>query len=108
MDIANLASTIFNFVVVLTILVLVHELGHYIFARRFGVRVEEFGLGYPPRALTLWRGKGWIKLQGKKIDIPRKFQFPDSVQVGSWVTYKTETQNGREMLTALDPVDAES
>jgi regulator of sigma E protease len=108
MDIPNLASTVFNFVVVLSVLVLVHELGHFIFARRFGVRVEEFGLGYPPRALTLWRGKGWLRIQGKKIDIPRKFLVPNSVQVGSWVTYKTETQTGREVLTALVPVDAES
>jgi regulator of sigma E protease len=30
-------------------LVLVHEWGHYIVARRNGVKSEEFGLGFPPR-----------------------------------------------------------
>lgn len=37
------------FIVALSILVLVHEWGHFIAARRTGVRVEEFGLGLPPR-----------------------------------------------------------
>lgn len=30
-------------------LVVIHELGHFITAKRFGVKVEEFGIGYPPR-----------------------------------------------------------
>ena len=37
------------FIVALSILVLVHEFGHFFAARRTGVRVEEFGLGLPPR-----------------------------------------------------------
>lgn len=35
----------------LSFLLVIHEAGHFYFARRFGVRVEEFGLGYPPRLL---------------------------------------------------------
>jgi membrane-associated protease RseP (regulator of RpoE activity) len=49
-NITSLVTTIFYFLVVLSVLVLVHEIGHFFFARLFGVRVEEFGLGYPPRA----------------------------------------------------------
>lgn len=70
MDIGNLLSTVFYFLVVLSVLVLVHEIGHYIFAKRAGVRVEEFGLGYPPRALMLFkRGEtiytlNWLPLGG--------------------------------------------
>src|SRR5919204_4929274 len=70
MDIANLLVTIFYFLIVLGVLVLVHEIGHFMFAKRFGVRVEEFGIGYPPRALTLHRGKetvytlNWLPLGG--------------------------------------------
>lgn len=45
--------------VVLTLLVLVHELGHFIAARKNGVKVNEFGIGFPPRAI------GWIKKDGK-------------------------------------------
>lgn len=37
------------FVLILGILVFVHELGHFLFAKRAGVRVDEFGLGFPPR-----------------------------------------------------------
>lgn len=39
----------------LLVLVILHELGHFFFARRFGVKVEEFGIGLPPR---VW-GKKW-------------------------------------------------
>jgi regulator of sigma E protease len=39
------------FIVALSILVLVHELGHFFAARKNGVRVEEFGLGLPPRII---------------------------------------------------------
>ena len=39
--------------VILTILVMVHELGHAVVAKRNGVDVEEFGIGFPPRAKSL-------------------------------------------------------
>lgn len=108
MDIPNLLSTVIYFLIVLSVLALVHEIGHFIFARRFGVRVEEFGLGLPPRAATLWRERGMIQIQSKKIRIPRKFVVPEAVQPGSWVVYKTALENGKDTLTAIDPVDAES
>src|SRR3989344_1767773 len=38
------------FISLLTIIVL-HELGHFVLAKRFGVRVDEFGIGFPPRLL---------------------------------------------------------
>lgn len=38
---------------ILAVLILIHEFGHYFAARRCGVKVEEFGIGIPPRA------KGW-------------------------------------------------
>ena len=33
----------------LIILMIIHEFGHFIIAKKFGVRVDEFGIGYPPR-----------------------------------------------------------
>jgi len=48
-------STLFAAIAVLSLLTFVHELGHLIIAKRAGLRVEEFGLGYPPRLLTLAR-----------------------------------------------------
>jgi len=64
------------FIVILGILVLVHEFGHYITAKYFRVKVEEFALGFPP---TLWSKKagetnyminaipfgGYVKLYGE-------------------------------------------
>jgi regulator of sigma E protease len=47
--------TIIAFLLVLSLLVLVHEGGHFITAKLTGIRVEEFGLGYPPRLFTITR-----------------------------------------------------
>lgn len=46
------------FFLILSVLVIVHELGHFLVARAFGIRVDEFGIGYPPKAKTLFRWKG--------------------------------------------------
>jgi regulator of sigma E protease len=48
------------FLVIISFLVIIHELGHYLTAKFFKVRVEEFGLGYPPRAKTLFTYAGTI------------------------------------------------
>ncbi|OGF63230.1 hypothetical protein A2926_03750 [Candidatus Giovannonibacteria bacterium RIFCSPLOWO2_01_FULL_44_40] len=49
------------FIVILLVLVLSHEFGHFFAARAFGIKVEEFGFGIPPRILSLWRdGKGTL------------------------------------------------
>ena len=41
--------TLIVFILILSLLVLIHELGHFFVARKMGVRVEEFGFGIPPR-----------------------------------------------------------
>jgi regulator of sigma E protease len=41
--------TVLLFVIVLVVLILVHELGHFIVAKLSGMQVDEFGIGYPPR-----------------------------------------------------------
>lgn len=69
--------TIVSFVAVLVVLVIVHELGHFGTAKAFGVKVEEFGVGFPPRLLSLKRGEtvysinaiplgGFVKLAGEE------------------------------------------
>jgi regulator of sigma E protease len=50
--------TVISFVLVLGVLVFFHELGHYLAARRSGIVVEEFGMGYPPRIAKLFRYDG--------------------------------------------------
>ncbi len=44
----------FIFIFVLGFLILVHELGHFLLAKKFGVKVEEFSIGFPP---TIWKKK---------------------------------------------------
>ncbi|MGH2445748.1 MAG: M50 family metallopeptidase [Candidatus Limnocylindria bacterium] len=62
-------GTVAAFLGVLVVLVLVHELGHFIAAKRAGITVEEFGIGFPPRVASVtWRGTryslNWIPLGG--------------------------------------------
>ena len=81
-------ATIVLFIVVLGSLVLIHEIGHFVAARLAGVRVLEFGIGFPPRAKILRRrGEtlytlnwlpigGFVKLEGEdgdENDDPRSF-----------------------------------
>lgn len=57
------------FVVALSILVLVHELGHFLAAKKVGIKVEEFGLGLPPRIVGKKIGEtvfslNWLPIGG--------------------------------------------
>jgi len=49
--------TIILFIAILAVLILVHELGHFIAAKRSGAKVEEFGIGFPPRVFGLKYGE---------------------------------------------------
>ena len=62
-------GTVAAFIGILVLLVLVHELGHFLVAKRAGITVEEFGIGFPPRIGSVtWRGTryslNWIPLGG--------------------------------------------
>ena len=46
----------------LLILVVIHELGHFFTARAFGVKVLEFGVGFPPRAFAIYTGRTRVLL----------------------------------------------
>lgn len=69
--IMDIAFTVLLFLFVLSVVVMVHEWGHFIVCRRNGIRVEEFSFGLPPRAKVLWTDRhgtkfclGWIPLGG--------------------------------------------
>lgn len=68
--------TIILFLIVLAFLILVHELGHFWAAKKSGVRVEEFGIGFPPRLWGVKKGEtlysinlipfgGFVKMLGE-------------------------------------------
>jgi regulator of sigma E protease len=80
--------TVVLFLLILGVLVVIHELGHFVTARFFGVRVLEFGIGFPPRAKVLRSSGetlytlnwlpigGFVKLEGEDgdaTDDPRSF-----------------------------------
>jgi len=87
MSIIQGAITILLFVFILCSLVVIHELGHFVTARLFGIRVHEFGIGFPPRAKIIRdRGEtlytlnwlpigGFVRLEGEDgdSDDPRSF-----------------------------------
>lgn len=69
--------TILLFIAILALLILSHEFGHFIFAKLNKVRVEEFGLGFPPRLLGFKKGEtlyslnlipfgGFVKIYGEE------------------------------------------
>lgn len=71
--------SIIIFILVLSFLVIIHELGHFIAARLMGMKIQEFGVGYPPRALKLFKWKetlfslnwipfgGFVAIEGESI-----------------------------------------
>jgi regulator of sigma E protease len=61
--------SVLAFVLLLGFMVLIHELGHFVMAKLAGVKVEEFGIGFPPRLIAVRRGEtdyslNWIPLGG--------------------------------------------
>lgn len=73
-------TTIIIFILILGLLVFVHELGHFIMARKTGMRVEEFGIGFPPRlfskvkngtrySINLIPLGGFVKITGENEEV---------------------------------------
>jgi regulator of sigma E protease len=91
----NPIFTILIFLGMLVVLVFVHELGHFLMALWMGIRVEEFGIGFPPRALTLYKRNGvvytlnWIPLGGFV-----RFAGEDNVYSGGTTRKSTEGDAG--------------
>lgn len=80
--------TFIIFILVLGVLVVIHEFGHFWIARRNGVRVDEFGFGFPPKIFSIKKGEtlyslnllplgGFVKIFGEDLeegkDDPRSF-----------------------------------
>ncbi|MBP3192425.1 RIP metalloprotease RseP [Natronogracilivirga saccharolytica] len=71
----SILQTVLIFVAAIFILVLVHELGHFLAAKLFGMRVERFSIGFPPRLVGVKKGDtdycisalplgGYVKISG--------------------------------------------
>jgi len=98
--------TILGVVAVITLVILVHEVGHYVTAKRLGVIVEEFGFGFPPRLLRLWRDRAAIHVGDEKLLIDRQAEIPDTLRSGCAVRYEAqEDDKGRSIITRIEVVD---
>lgn len=86
--IVDFLSTVFIFIAALFILVMVHELGHFLAARLFKMRVERFSIGFPPRVWGVKKGDtdycisatplgGYVKISGM-IDESMDTEFLDA------------------------------
>ena len=95
--------TILLFLIVIAGLILVHELGHFLAAKSVGARVDEFGLGFPPRLFSVKYGEteyslnlipfgGFVKILGETpgvetdglVDMDRSLNYKPRLQQ-AWV-----------------------
>ena len=95
--------TILAFLLVLGLLVFVHELGHFLVAKRTGIVIEEFAFGYPPRLARLWQNEGEIVLDGQRMVLGKRIKLPRWLEVGQQVAYQTSTDiDGRETVSHVE------
>jgi regulator of sigma E protease len=92
-------TTILAFLFVLSVLVFVHELGHFVAARRIGVRVLTFSLGFGPKLLSTRRGDteyalsaiplgGYVKMAGESVDDPRSGAPDEFLSKTKWQRFQ--------------------
>ena len=99
-------TTLLSFLFVLGVLVFVHELGHFLAARRLGVRVLTFSLGFGPKILKFQRGDteycvsaiplgGYVKMAG---------ETPDDSRTGSPDEFMSKTKWERFQVLIMGPL----
>ncbi|MFP4515028.1 MAG: RIP metalloprotease RseP [Parcubacteria group bacterium] len=92
--------TIIIFLLVLGVLVFVHELGHFLVARKNGVKAEEFGFGFPPRVWGVYKNKEnkWKHVRGAKQvkDAKSTIYSFNWIPLGGFVKIKGEGGQDKE------------
>ena len=92
-------TTLLSFLFVLGVLIFVHELGHFLAARRLGVRVLTFSLGFGPKILKTTRGDteycisaiplgGYVKMAGESPDDPRSGAPDEFLSKTKWERFQ--------------------
>ena len=93
--------TILVFLLILTILVLIHEAGHFFVAKKLGIKVEEFGFGLPPRVFGIRRGETIYSINLLPIGGFVKLYGEDSAGGG-----KLKVESGKLSPQMRDPAEA--
>jgi len=93
--------TIIIFILVLSVLVFAHELGHFVSARVFGLRPKEFGFGFPPRLFGVYKNKEgrWKKIFGKEDAA----DAADTVYSANWIPLGGFVNLGEDDLNETGP-----
>ena len=92
-------TTLVSFLFVLGVLIFVHELGHFLAARRLGIRVLTFSLGFGPKILKFTRGDteycvsavplgGYVKMAGESPDDPRSGAPDEFLSKTKWERFQ--------------------
>ncbi|HTM26815.1 MAG TPA: RIP metalloprotease RseP [Vicinamibacterales bacterium] len=92
-------TSTFAFLFVLGVLIFVHELGHFLMARRIGVRVLTFSLGFGPKLLSFRRGPteycisaiplgGYVKMAGENPEDSRTGAPDEFLSKGKWQRFQ--------------------
>jgi regulator of sigma E protease len=100
------ATSILSFTFVLGVLIFVHELGHFLMARRIGVRVLTFSLGFGPKLLKFRRGDteycisaiplgGYVKMAGEN---------PEDARTGADDEFLSKSKWQRFQVLAMGPI----
>src|SRR6188474_2007433 len=98
----NIIHTILDlrwFILVLGVLIFVHELGHFLMARRIGVRVLTFSLGFGPKLINVKRGGteycvsaiplgGYVKMAGENPEDSRTGAPDEFLSKGKWQRFQ--------------------
>ncbi|TCS93173.1 RIP metalloprotease RseP [Hazenella coriacea] len=90
-------QTVLVFILVLSLLVFIHELGHFLFAKRAGILVREFAIGFGPKVFSKMSGEtlysiralplgGYVRMAGEDPEVI-------DIQTGKLV-YATRNENG--------------
>ena len=92
-------TSVLAFVFVLGVLIFVHELGHYVMARRIGVRVLTFSLGFGPKLVNVRRGDtdycisaiplgGYVKMAGETVEDERTGAPDEFLSKSKWQRFQ--------------------
>src|SRR5690606_26743637 len=105
-----MVQVVFLTVLVFFVLVTIHEFGHYFFARRAGILVREFAIGFGPKLFSIKRGEtrytlrllpaaGFVRMAGED---------PEVVEVQPGQTIGVRIKDGQAVRLYLDRLDERS
>jgi regulator of sigma E protease len=93
------------FILILGVLIFVHELGHFLTARRNGIKADEFGFGFPPRLGGFFKDEKTDKwkfiLGNKDIQSKNTIYSLNWIPLGGFVKIKGENGDGKNELDSF-------